>query len=90
MADYVKNGFGKDVSVGMDEELMRKDRSGFKTTTDMLLGGVFQDALIVAGADVGNPYDDDLMGEDYNGITYNPGTLQTGTPKKGKTNNQPV
>ena len=73
MAGYLKKGFTKSDSVGMDEELMKKDRSGYTTTTQMVTGGTFEDGLIDIGAEVANPYDEDPLGEDYKGVTYNSG-----------------
>lgn len=70
MAGYLKDSFSESNSVGMDEEAMKKDRSGFSTTVQMVTGGQFEDALIDIGAEVGNPYDCDELGEEYEGITY--------------------
>lgn len=70
MAGYLKDSFSKSNSVGMDEEQMKKDRSGYTTTVQMVTGGQFEAALTDIGAEVGNPYDCDELGEEYEGITY--------------------
>jgi len=66
--------FSKTDSVGMSEEDRKKDSSGWKTTVEMVTGGTFDNALTPTpdkkGAEVGNPYDGDPMGEDYEGVTY--------------------
>ena len=46
------------------------DRKGWKTTTTMVTGGEQQDALALAGPEVGNPYDEDEMGENRGRVTY--------------------
>lgn len=70
---YLKPSFSKSNSVGMDEEQMKKDRSGYATTVQMVTGGDFEGALQDIGAEVGNPYDEDPLGEDYKGETYEGG-----------------
>jgi len=70
---YLKDKFTKSQSVGMNEEEMKKDRSGYSTTTEMVTGGTFDEALADIGAEVGNPYDNDQLGEDYKPLTYDNG-----------------
>jgi hypothetical protein len=70
MAGFLKDSFTKSNSVGMDEAQMKKDRSGYSTTTQMVTGGTFEDGLADIGAEVGNPYDEDMLGEEYEAVTY--------------------
>jgi len=70
---YLKDKFTKSKSVGMNEEEMKKDRSGYSTTVAMVTGGEFDEALADIGAEVGNPYDSDELGEDYTNLTYDNG-----------------
>jgi hypothetical protein len=56
---------------GMDDAQAQEDRHGWKTSVDMVTGkgrlAYFCDG---AGPEVGNQYDPDPMGEEYNAVTY--------------------
>ncbi len=56
---------------GMDDGQAQKDRGGFDTTVEQLTGhGPQKDFLDGGGPQVGNPYDDDPMGEEYKGVSH--------------------
>lgn len=55
---------GKVKEPGMDEAGMSKDRAGWKTTIENVLGGTKADAFDGGSATVGNQYDNDPLGEE--------------------------
>lgn len=49
----------------------QKDRSGYSTSTQHVTGGEFKDLYGEEGSsEVGNSFDDDLMGEKESKVTY--------------------
>ena len=60
----------KTMTPGMDENQAQQDRGGFRTKIEYLTGGVSYNWDDGGGPEVGNPYDGDPMGENYQAVTY--------------------
>jgi len=60
---------------GMDEGQAQKDRGGFRTTVENLTGGTTAMVGDGSGAEVGNQYSTDPLGEERDdNLTYGEGT----------------
>ena len=59
--------------LGVNEEMMERDRGGFTTDVAMLTGGVAHEWDAFGGLEVGNQYDMDPMGEERTETTFNSG-----------------
>ena len=56
---------------GMDDQQAALDRKGYTTTVDMVTGkGMVVAMNDMGGPEVGNPYCEDPMGEEYNAVTF--------------------
>lgn len=72
----------KNQNPGMDEAQAQKDRGGFHIESEMTTGGksISHDEL-PHGPEVGNPYDGDPLGEEYEAVTFKGGKSEK-EPKK--------
>lgn len=61
----------RDIEPGMDDAQAAMDRKGYTTTMDMVTGkGNIVAMNDMGGPEVGNPYCNDPMGEDYSPVTF--------------------